>query len=164
MFDPDVAAGGHQPLGFDQMTALYNSFYVESSSIEVDQITLNAGTNSAVAGLGHVLVWADTNLSGASSWYNAHERCAAAGGKVRRWNSTYNYSFSPLKLKASTKSILARGEDQDTSGSASADPTTQWYWHIELWSEDVSVARVVALNLKVTYNAVWSEPVALASS
>ncbi len=33
LFDPEVAVGGHQPLGFDQYMAFYDHFKVESSHI-----------------------------------------------------------------------------------------------------------------------------------
>ncbi len=33
LFDPEVAVGGHQPLGFDQYMAFYDHFRVESSHI-----------------------------------------------------------------------------------------------------------------------------------
>ncbi len=35
MFDPEVAIGGHQPLGFDQYMALYDHFKVVKSKISV---------------------------------------------------------------------------------------------------------------------------------
>jgi len=35
MFDPDVAIGGNQPRGFDQLTAMYQNFTVIASKMEV---------------------------------------------------------------------------------------------------------------------------------
>lgn len=37
-FDPEVAVGGHQPMGFDQYMAMYDHFKVKSSKINVTAV------------------------------------------------------------------------------------------------------------------------------
>lgn len=44
MYDPDVALGGHQPRGFDQLAALYDEYFVRRCTIEVTFTTVGATT------------------------------------------------------------------------------------------------------------------------
>ncbi|QGQ63634.1 capsid protein [Chicken circovirus 5] len=41
LFDPDVALGGHQPYGFDQLMSIYNRFVVLGSKITVTAVPAN---------------------------------------------------------------------------------------------------------------------------
>lgn len=51
IWDPEVAAGGHQPMGFDQMAALYNRYLVLGSKITITFYD-NAASHSSPAVVG----------------------------------------------------------------------------------------------------------------
>lgn len=51
IWDPEVAAGGHQPMGFDQMAALYNRYIVLGAKVRVTFYD-NASTHSVPAVVG----------------------------------------------------------------------------------------------------------------
>jgi len=46
VFDPEIALGGYQPPGFDNMSALYKNFLVVRSRIKVQVINLSNGPGS----------------------------------------------------------------------------------------------------------------------
>jgi len=76
MFDPNYAVGGHQPLGFDQYTALYQSFFVHRATMIAnvscpDQVSTR-----------RVYMWADTTPNAPADDDNAGEVCATNGGKM----------------------------------------------------------------------------------
>lgn len=48
VFDPDLTATGHQPMGFDQWTSLYNHYVVVGARITVQPVT-DSGQNTAAA-------------------------------------------------------------------------------------------------------------------
>jgi hypothetical protein len=47
LYDPEVAAGGHQPMGRDQWAAFYNHYVVRSCTIEVDFVHKDNSTPTA---------------------------------------------------------------------------------------------------------------------
>lgn len=49
IYDPYDAAGGHQPLGFDQMAALYTKWIVLESEVELKVYTANGNTIPMIA-------------------------------------------------------------------------------------------------------------------
>lgn len=51
IYDPEVAAGGHQPMGFDQMAAMYNRYIVIGSKLTVTFYD-NAASHSTPAVVG----------------------------------------------------------------------------------------------------------------
>jgi len=46
VFDPEIALGGYQPAGFDQLTQFYSNFRVVASRIKVQVINLSNGPGS----------------------------------------------------------------------------------------------------------------------
>lgn len=47
MYDPDVSGGGHQPMGFDQLAALYGQYQVLSAKATVKFITTSTANTAA---------------------------------------------------------------------------------------------------------------------
>lgn len=54
LFDPEVAAGGHQPMGFDQMALLYQRYLVLGSKISIN-VADNASTHQTPCMVGCLL-------------------------------------------------------------------------------------------------------------
>lgn len=57
LFDPDLTSGGHQPLYYDQLTAVYNEYLVFKFDISLELI--NQASSSVIA----VLMFSDSNIS-----------------------------------------------------------------------------------------------------
>lgn len=125
LYDPDIAGVGHQPGGFDEFMALYQTYYVRASSIKVQFWNEDGGTE-VLCGL------CPMNQSGpASDW----RRYVETGSSV--WSSmgyVGNAQASPVTLKGSMKldDISGKPTFQDSSyeGTSASNPTNQCYWHV----------------------------------
>lgn len=156
MFDPNITSGGHQPLYFDQMSALYNHYTVIGSSYKITIVAPE--TNLYVASF----IEDNDTLVGTSVDAIAEQTQA----KKRTFLSS---SVKPLimNLKWSAKkffggSILGNGNLQGTPAS---NPAEQSYF-ITVVQSDVIPGTGYNLNftVEVRYIAVWKELKDIASS
>lgn len=126
-YDPDAGLGGHQPMGWDQYSALYKMVYAKGSTIRV---RANDVQNTTQSNSSYILVWADTSPNTPASYEAAMEVCAAHGGKVERMGSTY-LNHPKIKLSALSKRMLDKGfSDPQACSSVDSTPVAQWYWHV----------------------------------
>lgn len=147
-FDPDAAAGGQQPLGFDQWSAFYRRYRVIGSKVTIEGVA-----NSAIsAGIGIVPIHTNTLYT------NRDEAAEAAYEKsviVGQANST-NYA----KLTHSMTTAVMRGApvnltryEEDYNALISANPTKEWYWHTYAYGIGGSgLSFTVDLEVKVEYD------------
>lgn len=56
LYDPDYTGSGHQPMGFDQVMALYSDFWVTASSITISAHLSTNSVSIAATGANRVLV------------------------------------------------------------------------------------------------------------
>ena len=115
MYDPEVAIGGHQPLGYDQLTALYDHWYVKSSRMTIQMAYCDADVPWQVA----TYVDDDTNL--ATSFSSAAERPKST------WQAVFvgdGATLPKMYQRYNTKEtfgLLGEG-NPDLKGNATADP------------------------------------------
>lgn len=158
MFDPDVTGGGHQPMYFDQLTAIYDHFNVRTS-----KITLRAtvpSTNSTPVGVG-IYINDDSTVTP-----SVLQNCCEFGSSVykvigskdtpevvftKKWSA--NEAFGPASLN-----------DPELQGSASADPTEQQLFTIFGGSCDSTTTNRIDFVVTVEYDAIWTELKDIASS
>jgi len=50
LYDPEVATGGHQPMGYDTMSSLFNHYVVVGAKISI-QLSRNSGTSPIITGI-----------------------------------------------------------------------------------------------------------------
>lgn len=135
IFDPDQTGSGHQPLGRDQLSALYNQYIVHSCSIKaVFYSTLGTGT------LGQTIFGVQ-----ASNALVAFGPTSAMEQQYTKWNQAdLRLSGSrehTLYMKMSTSRIIGRpciANDDVLSALVSADPTDLWYFRIFAFQADAS--------------------------
>lgn len=157
MYDPNQTGTGHQPLYFDQMSALYNHYVVIGSKIEV-RFTHAAQTNLAQ----HVMLRIDDDATVPT---NTQETMEQNGGKFKVLPAGSPYQVL-LKNGWSAKkffggSILANTSLQGTPGS---DPAELSYYQIAIRPMDGITDATVHMQVKITYIAVWKELKEIASS
>lgn len=153
MYDPSVAVGGHQPMLFDQMSALYNHFTVIESRITVvfvaavDNATSNNGSAICVLSV-------DDNASDSRSYQDIIET-----------DSNCAWGIMPpegkLTLSTTWKAADYFGGDiidnPNFRGSASADPTEQSAFVVSLHNASGSFQVYYDQYAMIEYRAVWSE-------
>jgi len=177
LYDPDTSIGGHQPHGFDQLSAIFNSYQVVSSGIEVtlfpkasQPVMMPTGTTNwvqtnTIVGSCLAIAVRDsvTSLTGALTGIsNLLER---PNVKTRFINS-YDRPTS-VKHGFSIRSFYgnARKSDDDTlSGNASGDPTDKVYYHIILAAPDGTDLDYQSLVVRIKYKVRFFNPLDLPQS
>lgn len=164
MYDPEVALGGHQPFGFDQLMAQYTHFTVIRSycTCELQQ----TGDNTSVV----------SNLAVTSTTGVAAAAFAAAG--INALNEIPQLSTSVMVagitakerrrrigigcnvLKMSGKKLSELVGNTNYSGTDSADPTEDFTFALIQYSADNTdqSAKTFPYKINIDYYAVFSEP------
>lgn len=153
MFDPDITATGHQPLYFDQFTALYDHYTVIGSKITVK---LCSGTANEAAGQFAMMLNDDTSSTNITDPEHAFEQSQHSNRlTLIPPNSNNSYAqrltWSPKKVFGG--SILANDALQ---GTVSANPTEQSYYDL-YFSSFGSATTTCAIQVLIEYIAVWDE-------
>lgn len=156
LYDPDASVGGAQPMGFDQLMTLYQRYRVNASSVK-----LTAVNNTAACGVRAVLVPSqDSGLATyqrlAESQYSKRALMANGNGQSR--------SF--LKHYASTRKIygIKDSSEQEYSGTATTNPTNQWYWYTVFEAADGFTILDLQFDLTITYYVEFWNRVSLQTS
>lgn len=164
MFDPYAGAGGHQPNGFDQLAALYNSFVVTDCHVAVTCVAPSSGTAFLAVGWGPSS--AAPTIAGLS--------CSAAGEKDNnRWwyvppsparpsDSTVDLgTFNIANIESKTNIMILA--DVNYQGGVANDPPAQPQITFAL-GDFVANASTAQFIVTLTYHAVWKGRRALGPS
>jgi len=174
LFDPEVALGGHQPHGYDQLVAIFNSYQVISSSIEAtlfpktsEPVMLPTGTSPWVL---------NNNIQGACLSIAVRDNQTSLVGPLTgisnllerpnfktKFVSSYDKPTS-VKHGFSIKSFYgnARKPDDDTlSGSAGTDPTDQVYYHVILAAPESINLNTQPIVIRIKYKVRFFNPIDL---
>jgi len=156
LFDPNITSTGHQPLYFDQCSAIYNHYTCLRSFIRV-RFTHGAGAVPFVFGIA-----VDDDTSAASTINTAAEQSTATiipvcGGETNA-NHTLTKSWDAVKYFGANP----LGND-NLQGSASVNPNEQSYYTIYLKGQGVGTIGG-NLTVEIWYDVVWDELTTAAAS
>ncbi len=145
-FDPEVAVGGHQPIGFDQYMTLYNHWYVAGSKITLTFLSLNSGTNT-----GQVVV--GTRLSADTVAMTDKELIREL--PKTKWayltNTGGSHGIATIRRKFSHKRFFGGPlKDDQYKGSIIADPDEKAYYHVRGHQAYTSAATTAVVSVLVT--------------
>lgn len=153
MYDPTGALGGHQPMLFDQMSALYNHFTVIQSRITVTVVAavVNPTSNSGSA---TVILSVDDNVSDTRGYAdiietdsNAKVGIMSPEGKVTlstEWKAADYFGGDVL-------------DNPNFRGNSGADPTEQSAFVVTVVNNSGSFQIFMDQHVLIEYRAVWSE-------
>lgn len=123
LFDPNSSGTGHQPLGFDQWTAMYQRYVVLASKIKA---TLYTSDTETVDVIGGVAVFDTQTIASSTEKYMEQPMSS--------------WTIIPAGAGADTKNVYAAFDvktfngrlalDDVLQGNASSDPGRQWYYHL----------------------------------
>lgn len=154
LYDPDITGIGHQPMGFDQLMAIYEHYTVTSSKITVHAIEGKAAVDpSSIA----VSLNADstivTNIGRIIE--NGLVKYAMIGPLASGPGKTLTLSCNVDKFMG--KKTL---NEDDYRGDATVNPTEQVYFDVSVWNADYGSAtsQTILLDVLIEYWAVFSEP------
>lgn len=150
MYDPNVSLGGHQPLYFDQMAALYDHYLVIGSKITVT-FPPPADANMNVG----IYIDDDAGNSLTSSDTVTEQTQAVRALLTPNATTSFQLTKSWSAKKYFGGSILANTELQGTSG---ANPTEQSYYMIFCQSQTSPTAAYTYNPIvSIEYIAIWKE-------
>lgn len=164
MYDPEVAIGGHQPYGFDQLIAQYNHYTVLKCVCEIEMASFVSYTNICA-------MLACYNIP--SVLTNAY----AAGGvnalrELPLTSKTINFTTGDTKesnrnayLTADMSKIFGKTPwnligDSRFQGDSTHDPDEDVYFGLAIYCPDNSDMTAKAFNcaITLTYYACFTEP------
>lgn len=162
LFDPNATGTGHQPYGFDQISALYDHYTVVSSRIKVTPCIAPDVANGVVA----FFMWIDDDTSTSTTVTTNVERTSSktiymcpATGWVSNGTGTLYHSWSAKE--AFGPGTLA---DSTMQGSATTSPTEQQYFSLGMFNPQVIAMANCFFAVEVEYDVIWDELVTLSGS
>jgi len=151
MYDPNRTFAGHQPMYFDQLSALYDHYCVVSSHITVKVLPGTAALNAFACG---VFV-NDDSITTPSTFTGANE------------NSLSNYKYVPagattaFTLKKSWNAAKYFGKNPlantELQGTQSTSPTEESFFTVYIQSLDLISTTSAFIETTIVYTAVWKE-------
>lgn len=160
LYDPNITGSGHQPLYFDQMSALYDHYVVVGSRIRLRVVPDSTSSAKGIR-LG-CFINDNTGVPTTTVFDTLQEQSLAkticsAPNNNRPLELTHTWSAK----KYFSGSILANTELQ---GTPSSNPTEQSYYQIFMVATDGVSALNTFLEVQIEYITVWKELVDLSSS
>jgi len=136
IFDPDFTGTGHQPLYHDQLQAIYNRYYVKSSTIKVTySIVPNAIATSQPSGPMVVGLLGDESASTSTTLTTLQENNTSKSCVLNRDSN----ATETLTLYYSSKRDTGFGENDDVVTAAfGGNPSQQYY--ITLFAAETGLA------------------------
>ena len=158
MYDPRVAAGGHQPMYFDQMMAIYGHYVVTSSKCTLTYVSSNTGDVSIVG-------WIDNDggfpVTTKADWEG---NCERPGAKLTDGTPSVA-PLKPIVLYWNSKVAFGGSEmaNDELHGTSSANPVEMQYFCYSLWDNSVASYNGY-FNVEIEYTATLFERTTAASS
>lgn len=155
LYDPDITYGGHQPMYFDQLGAMYNHYCVVRSKImfTIVPVVASAGCQSVKACL-----YLCDDTTAASSMDQAIEKPRSVWTHISHLSNT----FGPQNRMSLTwnQSKIFGGDplaDPSLQGNTSSNPSEMSYFMLTF--QDAVAAGVAALDITVVaeFTTIWTE-------
>lgn len=155
LFDPDFTGTGGQPYFFDQWSALYSTYTVLASSIQVRSMLNGAGVFNTIT---TIVPQPFSGSFGSASQELMEEQPYA---KVNVMKATTEGGWGFQKHYMSTSKILgvkryAIEAEDNYSALISASPTDTWTWHIGNYVPGGSNQSLIQ-DVIITYYAVFEQ-------
>jgi hypothetical protein len=160
-YDPNYTSTGHQPLGYDNLGALYSRYCVLESWIKVTFCPKS--TTDTVQNLGGICL-SSSNTLGTSLYeileqplnkYTAFRNSSTYGGPRSVDHHVLVSAFTGIKDPNSSPSL---------SALTSASPTDPIYWVVWASAEDETNTAAIDVQVRIVYRVKWTRPRYLSSS
>lgn len=150
MYDPNISGTGHQPLYFDQLSAIYNHYTVIGS-----KCTIKVSPRDASNVVFQVGMYVNDGATGLPADISAWSEQTGGTVKIMPPNSN-NVLTLTNNWSAKQKfggSVLA---DSELQGSTGTNPLDQSYYRIAVQGS-TATTFVALVEATIEYIAVWSE-------
>lgn len=164
LFDPDYSGSGHQPRGFDQLSAIYDKYVVRG--VQIEFVPLNCSGTNTIAKWCFV-VNADTTPYNYSSVYDMEENSQRVTPVYTARNEYNALTTSPrytyfLRLQDfyECKDIM---DDNSAQAPVTGNPTRNAYGHLVMQSSN-SVDTTGNFQVTFKFYCTFMKPTTLAAS
>ncbi len=154
LLDPTGGMGNAQPIGYGELSAIFQQYTVFGSSIKVN------GRNLDDQGL-YVVIYPTTepqhktSVTSCLALPNVVYTHTGVGGSGDDVFSLSNYSTTAAQFG---KSRTAVQNDDTFSALVTANPSELWNWNLQFFNEDNSSAVSISYNVVVTYYVDFFDP------
>jgi len=157
--DPDAAVGGHQPMGHDQWSVIYNHYTVTKANVSavfnVQNINGTATGCPMTFGLGIVDGTTVRNLDEDCMMDSNYKWARMGYGQLP--TTTLRHSYNPWKWN----NIKGKTLPDSLHANFGTDPTEQQYFHV--WAsyrngDALALTPIVWCTVTIEYTCSFSEP------
>lgn len=161
LYDPNYSGTGHQPLYYDNLTAIYNRWRVRAAYITVtvlDTFVSNATVDAGAAYLaqgtgGRLIVCRDINAADNETTTNNIQEERSKNIKWRYFSAQTNGRYPKLKMMCIPHVQLKFSKDDaQLFGGVATGPTANCFFNIGVAGVDDTVNPPnVRLNVRISY-------------
>jgi len=152
LYDPDVTSTGHQPLLFDQFSALYDHYTVLGSRITLKCMPASSASTVPMTVL--LMLNDDTSLISTNPIVNAEQ----VGSTIKFLQMDAGNSLTLTKNFSLNKTY---GKDSKLQGkligTATANPAEQTYFQLLTQTTDVFTTQSIIIYFQIEYITLWNE-------
>lgn len=151
LYDPNSTGGGHQPMGFDNLAALYDRYTVIGAQIELLVLQSPTTTINGTFGL---------FIDNSATWNGQSPYDQGEQNQTAKYSIISNVQIKPLKflMRWSAKKNFGGTVMSNTalSGGPTNNPVTSQYFSMTYQPFDQASAGSVQVGVKIKYIAIWS--------
>jgi hypothetical protein len=147
MYDPNITGTGHQPMYFDQMSAIYDHYTVFKSEIIYEFLVKTADQMVGCYIDDDTSITNDPVLCGELPTGSSHLLSVVAIRPLvvrKRWDAKKFFGGDIY-------------DNYNLQGTASANPVEQSYYTMVTQPFDGASSTTVLMNVTIRYQAVWDE-------
>lgn len=154
LYDPYVAAGGEQPMGFDQWNNFYNKHVVIGSGIRVQcmNMGLTAPTQTAIVSLTPCITGSLPTVDNRLETLRETQYSKWTAVNIATPKNLYHY-MSTAKMFG--KSADAIQSEDNYSGTAGSNPATTWQWLIGMDAVDGTSTTAMYFTIDIWYDVIF---------
>jgi hypothetical protein len=149
-YDPDYTGLGVQPLGFDELSALYVNHRVIKSDVKVTYGNL-CGANAMVC---VIPVLATTTFAAKeAAMCMPHSKWMTIGQVNGVSTNRLTHSMETHTILGCPRSVVQN--DSDLWGDVGSVPAVQWFWYVYSGSTDSATTQVGTLSVEIQYRVTF---------
>lgn len=159
LYDPNVTGTGHQPLGFDQLAALYRYFVVTKARAFITFYNVDT-SNEALC-----VASVSTSSTSITDITNAIENGRSSYQMVSKAGDSR--AIVDMKLAVDIGRELGPKDPIDNPqlwGTSAGGPTTGLFLHTSAAPNSTNDSSLTGISVVIEYDAIFFEPLTVASS
>lgn len=129
VYDPDYTGAGHQPLGYDQLSALYEAYQVIGSSI-VARFFSTLATNSLNQAQIGIFPSMDVTAPPLADQCQEQPYCKWKQAHLTTGTNTACSVFNKMTSARMAGKTIDLNSDEYYGALTNANPSVTWYWNV----------------------------------